>query len=167
MVREMSEMNYGKVARCHQYNEELISKLYFKAAEKLEDSCIKGSFFFIAYDSEKHAQVFKELAVEYGEGEFDPEDCSGYSGTAYGLRGLLVDSMDKIDNAGDEAEVLDIMEHVESVEVTMAELDRSIIANGLHNEKKRWLYNRLLKYIEEDELRHEDIINDIFKKLRK
>lgn len=61
----MSEMDYGKVARCHQYNEELISELYFKAADKIEDPCVKGSFLFIAYDSQKHAQVFKELALEY------------------------------------------------------------------------------------------------------
>lgn len=82
------------------------------------------------------------------------------------MRGMLLDAMKKLDEVSDETDVLDVMEHIESVEATLAELDRAVLANGLKDLGKKELYIKLLKYIEEDELRHEEIINDIFKKLK-
>ncbi len=163
----MTEIDYGKMAKCHEYNEELIAKVYFKAAEKVTDPVIKGIFLFIAYDSEKHAQVFKELAEEYGVADFNSEECSMYSGAAYGMRGLLMETLEKIENAKTMDEVIDIVEHLESIESMLTELDRAVILKGLRDECKKKLYEKILEYVEEDEHRHEDIIRGIYNNYKK
>ena len=163
----MAEIDYGKMAKCHEYNEELIAKVYFRAAEKVTDPVIKGIFLFIAFDSEKHAQVFKELAEEYGVEDFNSEECSMYSGAAYGMRGLLMETLEKIEKARNMDEVIGIVEHLESIESMLTELDRAVILKGLDDECKRKLYGRILEYVEEDEHRHEDMIRGIYENYKK
>ena len=157
----MDEMDYGRVARCHQYNEELISKVYREAAEKIGYGCLEAAFLFIAYDSEKHAKIFKELADIYGVGEFDPEGCSQYSAVSYGLRGHLLNVLENIEKAVDENDIINIMELVENIEVSISQIDRSVLVDGLEDEKTREIFRGILKYVEEDEDRHEKIVDEL------
>ncbi len=163
----MSEIDFGKMAKCHEYNEKLIAKVYFNAAEKISDPAIKGVFLFIAYDSEKHAKVFEELAEEYGVKDFNSEECSMYSGAAYGMRGLLMDTLERIEKAKDTDEVIEIVEHLESIESMLTELDRAVILEGLSDEGKRELYKKILGYVGEDEHRHEEILRGVYNNFRK
>lgn len=163
-------MKYGKMAKCQEYNEQLIAKLYLLVADKIDDPIIKGAFFFIALDSQKHALVFRELSEEYDVGDFDPEECSTISGAAYGMRGLLMEAHEKIKQADNISQILGIMEHIESIEATLGELDRNVLTEGIIDKDKKELYKILLNYIEEDEHKHEKIIREIiqnFKDLRK
>jgi rubrerythrin len=162
----MDKLDYGRMAKCQEYNEQLIAKLYFRAADKIDDPIIKGAFTFIALDSQKHATIFREIAEEYDVSEFNPDECSMFSGMAYGLRGLLLEANEKLDKAKDISDILEVMEHIESVEATLAGGDRVAILDGMKDEEKRKLYTRLLYYIEEDEVRHERIIEDIIRKFK-
>ena len=159
----MDKMDYGRVARCHQYNEELIAEVYKKAAEKVEYGCLEAAFLFIAHDSEKHAKIFAELAKVYGAEEFDPEDCSQYSAMSYGLRGHLLNVLEEIEKARDEKDILEIMEKLEDIEVSITQIDRSVLVDGIEDEKDRELVRRILKYVEEDEARHEKVIDELIK----
>ncbi len=158
----MNKMDKGKVAKCHEINEKLIADVYELAAKKISDPLLKGIFLFIAHDSMKHAEIFNEIAKEYGVEELDPGDCAKFTGAGYGLMGLLKEALEKLDKAEKDTEVLDIIQGIESVESMLVELDRAILVDDLENEDKRVMYKQLIKYIEEDEERHEKIIRDLF-----
>lgn len=159
----MNKMDMGKVAKCHEINERLIAEIYNIAAEKVNDPLLKGIFRFIAHDSLKHAEIFYELAKEYGVEELDPEDCAKFTGTGYGLMGLLKEAKEKLANTSSDEEIIDIIHGIESVETTLVGLDREVVADELKNENKKIMYKELIRYIEEDEERHEKIIRNIVK----
>ncbi len=152
----------GKVAKCHEINERLIAEVYTKAADLVSDPLLKGVFLFIAHDSLKHAEIFKELAAEYGVKELDPMDCAKFTGAGFGLMGLLKDAIRKLDEAKSDKEVLDIVHSIEIVESTLVGLDREILVDDLKDLDKRIMYRELIRYIEEDEERHEKIIRDVY-----
>ena len=159
----MDEMNMGKVAKCHEINERLIAEIYSLASEKVSDPLLKGVFQFIAHDSMKHAEIFNELAKEYGVEELHPADCAKFTGTGYGLMGLLNETREKLLKASTDEEIVDIIHGIESVETTLVGLDREVVADDLEDESKKIMYKELIKYIEEDEERHEKIIRNIVK----
>lgn len=155
-------MNKGKVAKCHEINENLIAEVYELAAQKISDPLLKGIFLFIAHDSRKHAEILKDIAKEYGVTDLDPNDCAKFTGAGYGLMGLLVDAKTKIQKAETDKDILDVIQGIETVESTLVELDREILVDDLPDEEKRIMYKKLITYIEEDEVRHEKIIRSIF-----
>lgn len=157
----MNGMDMGKVAKCHEINEKLIAEIYALASEKVSDPLLKGIFQFIAHDSMKHAEIFSELAKEYGVEELDPHDCAKFTGTGYGLMGLLNEAMEKLREATSDEEIIDIIHGIESVESTLVGLDREVVADDLEDESKKIMYKELIRYIEEDEERHEKIIRKI------
>ena len=163
----MDRMDFGRVAKCHEINEKLLAELFIKAAEKITDPTLKGAILFLAYDSRKHAEVFHELAREYGVYELDEAECARYTGVGYGFMGLLKSLIKRIEEAKTEGEVIDALKNIEAIEVGLAGLDRMVMIDGLEDEGMRKLYKVILEYIERDEEEHENILRRLLEKYNK
>lgn len=153
----MDREYFGRVARCHQYCEEMAYEICMKLSEKANNKILKDIAKVIGQNSRKHAHILSDIAVLYGVEEFEKQDCSRYSGAAYGLMGYLGEVYDKIDSiSGDEAiyeTLVTLVDMVSSIGMT----DRAIITDGLSGGYKDY-FTELLIYIEDDEFRHMSLL---------
>ncbi len=159
----MDTRYFGRVARCHQYCEELVSKIAHKLADKAKNPILKNIAKIIGEDSRKHAIILSDIAEAYGIEKFDPQDCSRYSGAAYGLYGYLLEIESKIDSVESDEEVIDTLENLIDMIASIAMTDRTIIADGLDNRLKDYFIDLLIQ-IEDDEFRHLTLLRDYCRK---
>ena len=154
---------YGRVARCHQYCEELASKIAGKLAEKCRDPILKNIAKMVSTDSRKHSILLSDLADLYGVEKFDVQDCSRYSGAAYGLYGYLKELSDKIDDINDDRAIKEALESLIDMLTSIGMTDRTIVADGLEDRTKNYFMEVLIQ-IEDDEFRHLSLLRDYVEK---
>ena len=150
---------YGRVARCHQYCEELASKIAETLAEKCKDPVLRNIARMVSSDSKKHSILLSDLADLYGVENFNIQDCSRYSGAAYGLYGYLKELEDKLDEINDDLHIKDTLETLIDMLTSIGMTDRTIVADGLENRLKNYFMEVLIQ-IEDDEFRHLSLIRD-------
>jgi len=158
----MDEKYYGRVARCHQYCEDLVAKISYILSEKAEDIVLKNIAKIISIDSKKHATILSDIANLYGVDEFDIQDCSRYSGAAYGLIGYLREVESKIEHLDSDSDIRDLLEDMVDMVTSIGMTDRTIVTDGLYGELKRY-FMELLITVEDDEFRHLSLLRDYIK----
>ena len=158
----MDEKYYGRVARCHQYCEYLIAKICEALSKKAGDIVLRNIARVISQDSLKHAAILSDIAEAYGVEEFDMQDCSRYSGAAYGLLGYLKEVESKIDSVSSDDEIRETLENLVDMLASIGMTDRTIITDGLSNRLKSYFVDLLIQ-IEDDEFRHLTLLREYFK----
>jgi len=153
----MDREYFGRVARCHQYCEEMAYEICMKLSEKAKNNILRDIAKVIGQNSRKHAHILSDIANIYGVEEFEKQDCSRYSGAAYGLMGYLGEVSDKINSISDDDEIYDTLVTLVDMIASIGMTDRAIITDGLPGEYKDY-FTELLIYIEDDEFRHMSLL---------
>ena len=158
----MDDKYFGRVARCHQYCEEIVSRICMKLSEKAEDLILRNIARIIGQDSKKHALIMSDIASLYGVEEFDLQDCSRYSGAAYGLIGYLKEIESKLESISSDKEIYETLESVVDMVASIGMTDRTLVTDGLSNDLKSY-FMELMIQVEDDEFRHMSLLKKYIK----
>jgi len=153
----MDKLYFGRVARCHQYVEEVISRISGALAEKASDPLVRNIAKNVELDSRKHAYMLSDIADIIGVEKFPIQECSRYSGAAYGFLGYLKEVADKINNLSSDEEILETLENILDMLTSIAMTDRSIVIEGLEGRLKEY-FAELLMRTEDEEFGHLSLI---------
>ncbi len=149
----MDKMYFGRVARCHQYVEEMIARICEALADKASDPLVKNLAKIVSLDSRKHGAVLSDIADLLGVEKFPQQECSRYSGAAYGFLGYLREVMAKVDSLKSDEEILETLEGLLDMLTSIAMTDRSLVTEGLEGELRSYFIELMMK-TEDDEFRH-------------
>ncbi len=155
----MDKLYAGRVARCHQYVEEMVSHIAEMIAERAEDPILRSVARLISVDSRKHSMILSDIADLLGVEKFPTSDCSRYSGAAYGFMGYLREMAEKASRIGSDEEGLEILESVTDVLTSIAMADRTLITEGLEGGVKKYFITLLLS-MDDDDLRHITLLRE-------
>ena len=153
---------YQEVFSCFDLLELETYRLYKNLhARMLIEDPRRGPILFIALDSYKHHLIYRELSKKAELGE---RKCAEILGEIYShsLRSTrhLRKKISKIDQLK-EKELKEIFNELMSYEKSVYEEAMSKTLIGFIKEEAKGEYREILKFIEEDEKRHESILKEL------
>ena len=155
----MDSKYYGRIARCHQYCEELASEIASKLSDKARDPILKSIAKIVSADCMKHSYMLGNIAEIYNVDKFQVQDCSRYSGAAYGLYGYLKEVYEHLDEIKSDSQIKEALESLIDMMTSIGLTDRAIIPEGLNGDIKNYFLDIMIQ-IEDDEFRHLTLLKE-------